>query len=308
MGVPLVILTGFLGAGKTTALNRILRAPLGRRVAVIVNDLGKIDIDRQLLADATGDMVELGGGCVCCELDVNRDLWETLPALVERAKPDVVVLETTGVAEPAVLVAGATVHGLLPRVACVIDASTPEHLDRHEEARAQAAGADGILLTKLDVAAPPSVLATHAAIDPLNAEVARVAVPDGAVGDAALARWLLAELKPRDRRPGASGRKTQLVAASVRLEPPLLEAPLRAMITRLGDRLVRVKGWAWIAGEDRRVWVEKAGHAITIEPREPWGEGARASELVFIGALDELEITRQVRACSAAVGVQTTDV
>ena len=308
MGVPLVILTGFLGAGKTTALNRILRAPLGHRVAVIVNDIGKIDIDRRLLADATGDMIELGGGCVCCELDVNRDLWETLPALVERAKPDVVVLETTGVAEPAVLVAGATVHGLAPRVACVIDASTPEHLARHEEARAQAAGADGILITKLDVAPPAAVLATHAALDPLNADAPRVAVPDGSVGDGVLARWLLAELRPRDRRPGASGRKTQLVAASVRLAQPLLEAPLRALITRLGDRVVRIKGWAWLDGESRRVWVEKAGHVITIEPREVWPDGARASELVFIGALDELEITRQVRACSASVGVATTDV
>lgn len=300
--VPLVILTGFLGAGKTTALNRLLRAPLGRRVAVIVNDLGRIDVDRRLLADAAGDMIELGGGCVCCELDVNRDLWETLPALVARTTPDVVVLETTGVAEPAVLADGAEAHGLAARIACVASAAAPEHLVRHEEARAQLATADGILLSKLDVATPAQVRATHEVLDALNAEVARIAVPDGPRGDAALARWLLADLRPREARPPASGRKTQLSAASVRADTPLLEAPLRALIDRLGERLVRLKGWVWLEGEERRVWVEKAGDVITIEPREPWSDGSRATELVFIGpGLDELDVARQVWACACRV-------
>src|SRR5688572_30466447 len=103
--VPFFILTGFLGAGKTTLVNRVLGAPQGRRIAVLVNDVGQINVDRALIQAEAGDLIELSGGCVCCQVDLQRDLFSGVDDLIERARPDVVLLETTGIADPSVLLA-----------------------------------------------------------------------------------------------------------------------------------------------------------------------------------------------------------
>src|ERR1700742_4169156 len=104
--VPFTILTGWLGAGKTTVLNRMLAAPGGKRIAVLVNELGRISIDTQLIVGAGGDVLELAGGCVCCKVDIKNDLWDGIGELVRRTAPDHVVLETTGIAEPAAIFEG----------------------------------------------------------------------------------------------------------------------------------------------------------------------------------------------------------
>src|SRR5512140_3737130 len=101
--VPFTILTGWLGAGKTTALNRMLGARHGKRIAVLVNELGRISIDTQLIVGGGGDVLELAGGCVCCKVDIKNDLWEGISDIVARSAPDHVVLETTGIAEPAAI-------------------------------------------------------------------------------------------------------------------------------------------------------------------------------------------------------------
>src|SRR4029079_15740280 len=98
--VPFTILTGWLGAGKTTALNRMLGAPHGKRIAVLVNEPGRISIDTQLIVGQGGDVLELAGGCACCKVDIKNDLWQGIAEIAERTKPDHVVLETTGIAEP----------------------------------------------------------------------------------------------------------------------------------------------------------------------------------------------------------------
>lgn len=103
---PLVILTGFLGAGKTTALNRVLGAQHHRRLAVLVNELGRIDVDAALIRGRAGDVLELAGGCVCHQLGVQRELWSALADIIERSHPDVVILETTGIAEPQAILDG----------------------------------------------------------------------------------------------------------------------------------------------------------------------------------------------------------
>src|SRR3569833_422846 len=93
--VPFTILSGWLGAGKTTALTRMLGARHGKRIAVLVNELGRISIDTQLIVGA--------GGGVCCKRDIKNDLWEGITEIVERSRPDHVVRETTGIAEPAAI-------------------------------------------------------------------------------------------------------------------------------------------------------------------------------------------------------------
>jgi len=97
---PLVLLTGFLGAGKTTTHNRVLGRQLRLRVGVIINELGRIDIDTRLIKRRAGDVMELAGGCVCHEVRVQSELWAAIDEVNRRSRPEVVVLETTGIAEP----------------------------------------------------------------------------------------------------------------------------------------------------------------------------------------------------------------
>src|SRR5713226_1478566 len=98
-----VILTGFLGSGKTTLLNRILTAEHGRRVAVIVNEFGAVGIDHHLLLSSNQEVVQMNNGCVCCT--VRGDLLRTLFQLLEqRSKFDTLMIETTGLADPAPVV------------------------------------------------------------------------------------------------------------------------------------------------------------------------------------------------------------
>src|SRR4029077_7317100 len=103
---PLVLLTGFLGAGKTTTLNRVLGHQLRLRVGVIINELGRIDIDTRLVKSRAGDVMELAGGCVCHEVRVQSELWAAIEEVARRARPDVVLLETTGLPEPWVTSSG----------------------------------------------------------------------------------------------------------------------------------------------------------------------------------------------------------
>jgi len=312
--VPFTILTGYLGAGKTTALNRLLGQPLGRRIAVLVNELGRVAIDGRLIARAGGDVLELAGGCVCCKIDVKNDLWDGVADVVARSAPDHVVLETTGIAEPTALVAGLErlPEPLGGRIAlagavCVVDAETcAAVLERRDEARVQAACADRILLSKLDRAAPHDVAAAHRLLAELNPGAERASFPVSADGDRALSAFLLA----RARRPRATGgagaphRHGQLACACFSDPAPLLAAPLVAAVEDLRDRLVRVKGFVHLAGDDRRACLELAGTELILRPGPPWPPGEpRRTELVFIGDdLDDDLIARRLWACRANAG------
>ena len=155
-----MLLTGFLGAGKTTTLNRVLGRQLRLRVGVIVNELGRIDIDTRLIKSRAGDVMELAGGCVCHEVRVQSELWAAIDEVNRRSRPDVVLLETTGSPSrgrscPGWRICGDAAPAVAAGVVCVVDAEAGGgQLARHEEARAQVEAADRILLTKLDLAPP----------------------------------------------------------------------------------------------------------------------------------------------------------
>ena len=170
--VPLVIVTGFLGAGKTTLVNRLLarRAARGeqQKLGIIVNELGEIGIDGALLGGETARQIELPGGCVCCVL--GDELDKTLVELV-RANPGLaaIVLETTGVAEPlpiAWALRRDPVQSLvrLAAVVTVVDATNfRASLPVSSAVEAQVAYADVLLITKAQLAGPADTRATAAA-------------------------------------------------------------------------------------------------------------------------------------------------
>jgi len=166
--VPFTLLTGFLGAGKSTVLNYILRQPHGLRIAVLINELGEIDIDNQLVSAADvgeeDDVMELNNGCICCT--ISNSFIDAVQRILERFKdtpPDYLIVETTGVADPEPIMNAVQATELAEelywdQVLTVVDAS--QFGDDHygsETARKQVHSADTVLLSKTDLMTPEAV-------------------------------------------------------------------------------------------------------------------------------------------------------
>ena len=153
--IPLTVIGGYLGAGKTTLVNHLLRHPDGRRIGVIVNDFGSLAIDATLLAaSAGGDLVSLPNGCVCCT--VGAGLHEALETMASAERGlDHVVIEVSGVADPSDAAAWGTVPPFEPAGVIVLaDATSGVHRSRDRyvggEVTRQRAGADLVVVTKTD--------------------------------------------------------------------------------------------------------------------------------------------------------------
>src|SRR5271167_472908 len=155
--IPVTVLTGYLGAGKTTLLNRILSEPHGKKYAVIVNEFGEIGIDNDLVVGADEEVFEMNNGCICCT--VRGDLVRILDGLMRRrGKFDAVIVETTGLADPAPVAQTFFVDEnvgkktRLDAVVTVADAKwLKDRLKDAPEAKNQIAFADVILLNKTDL-------------------------------------------------------------------------------------------------------------------------------------------------------------
>ena len=192
--IPVSVLTGFLGSGKTTMLGYLLRQPEFSRTAVIINEFGEIGLDHELIEASEDSVIELATGCLCCK--VRTDLAQTLQGLLQRLDEgtstpfDRIVIETSGLADPApILHTLMTDSGLAGRlvlggVVTTIDAMTGAcTLEREEVSQKQVAIADRIVLTKLDLAgaAEPELRRRLAALNAgapvLRADRGRVDAP-----------------------------------------------------------------------------------------------------------------------------------
>jgi G3E family GTPase len=177
--LPVSVLTGFLGSGKTTVLRRLLRQPEMARVAVIINEFGEIGLDHLLVESTDDDLVLLKNGCLCCS--VRSDLVRALRSLyVRRAAGEIApfdrtVIETSGLADPASIIQSLIRDPLLADcyrldgVVATVDAALGSGtLDRQPEAIKQAALADRLLLTKSDLATPESMAALMVRLHGIN--------------------------------------------------------------------------------------------------------------------------------------------
>lgn len=251
--IPLTVLGGYLGAGKTTLVNSLLRAAQGRRIAVLVNDFGELPVDADLIEADDGDILALTGGCVCCSY--GDDLTAALDT-VRGLAPDAILLEASGVALPGAIAATAT---LIPDlsvggVVVVADAETirAQAQDRwmRDTVLRQLAAADIVLLTKTDLA--PDLAAVHAWLAETVPGTPVLEAPHGRV-----APELVLDLP---RAPGATepapghlhGLATELLhpappvdavalARSLAADPAILRAKGHVQ-TGSGPRLVQVVG------------------------------------------------------------------
>ncbi|MGL4489654.1 MAG: CobW family GTP-binding protein [Rhizobiaceae bacterium] len=196
--IPVSVLTGFLGSGKTTLLNRLLKDPALKDTAVIINEFGEVGLDHLLVEQSDEGIIELSDGCLCCT--VRGALVDTLAELVERvqtgriAKLERVIIETTGLADPAPVLQAIMAHPVmlqafrLDGVLTTVDAINGNAtLNNHEEAVKQVAMADRIILTKSDMPGADSALVELTArLKLLNPGARYVSTTDGTSSVAAL--------------------------------------------------------------------------------------------------------------------------
>src|SRR5215467_3406406 len=172
--IPVTVLTGYLGAGKTTLLNRILSEPHGQKFAVIVNEFGEIGIDNDLIVGADEEIFEMNNGCVCCT--VRGDLIRIIEGLMRRkGKFDAIIVETTGLADPAPVAQTFFIDDAVGRkakldaVVTVADARwLKDRLKDAPEAKNQIAFADVILINKTDLVSADELSELEARIRGLN--------------------------------------------------------------------------------------------------------------------------------------------
>ena len=208
--IPVTVLTGYLGAGKTTLLNRILSENHGKKYAVIVNEFGEIGIDNDLIIGADEEVFEMNNGCVCCT--VRGDLVRILDGLMKRkGKFDAIIVETTGLADPAPVAQTFFVdedvqkHARLDAVVTVADAKwLSARLKDAPEAKNQIAFADVIVLNKTDLVSKAELDEVEARIRAINpyAKLHRTAVSYTHLQNPLRAQVLLAFAGDQVLQPG----------------------------------------------------------------------------------------------------------
>ena len=316
--IPVTVLTGFLGAGKTTLLNRILTEQHGRKYAVIVNEFGETGIDNELVVDADEEIFEMNNGCICCT--VRGDLIRILAGLMKRKDFDGILIETTGMADPAPVAQTFYVDQEVARktrldaIVTVVDAvNLTTHLEEAHEAAEQIAFADVILLNKVDLVDGPALKSVEdriRAINPyakiLHSEKCGVEL-DKVLGLDAFSLERVLEIEP-DFLEGDHDHEHEedITSISLHSEAPLDPDVFNLWFGRLlrerGQDILRSKGILDFAGSDQRYVIQGVHMLMDGSYLGPWPEDrARTSKLVFIGRnLDGMALKEGFDACRAA--------
>jgi G3E family GTPase len=289
------VLTGFLGSGKTTLLAGLLARPELGETAVIVNELGEVAIDHHLLRRVDERTVVLASGCVCCTLrgDLTDELLDLLGRRDRGELPrfERVVIETTGLADPAPIVATLAHdqvvrhHFELDRVITTVDGLCGlAALDRESESLRQAAVADRLVVTKTDVADPEDVTVLVERLAALNPVAPIVEAPLGECDPEALLGGTSPD--PRDLVIADSTHANGVRAFTVVVDEPLDWTAFGVWLTMLlqarGQDVLRVKGFLDVGGAGPLL-VNGVQHVVHPPTHlEAWPDGDRRSRLVFI--------------------------
>ena len=317
--IPVSVLTGFLGSGKTTILNHLVRQPALRDTLVLINEFGEIGIDHDLVSESRDDLVvEMSSGCLCCTIrgDLSKSLREATWRFARQGKPWFrrVVIETTGLADPAPILHTLMTEPAIARryrldgVITTVDAvNGADTIARQPEAAKQAAVADRLLITKTDLATVAAIEQLHRRLSDLNAAAPRLPVSNGSVDAEALfgvglfdpgakhpdvQAWLRAEAVSSHAHHDHLGHDVnrhdqRIRAVCLTLDRPMapsaFEAWLETLLLFRGADLLRVKGVINVAGLEAPVVIHGVQHVFhPAVALERWPSADRRTRIVFI--------------------------
>ena len=306
---PVSVITGFLGSGKTTLINKLLKRPDMNRVAVIVNEFGEQAVDNDLVEVSSEQMMLLNNGCLCCVL--RGDLQETLRDLyVKRRNGDIidftrVIIETTGLADPAPVMQTLMTDELLQenyRLDCVVTLADAvngiEQLDTMEEPVKQAALADRIVITKSDLADEATTAKLEARLrilNPLapikrsiNGEIDLAFLIDvglrnvkGKLED--IERWMGEPDEHGHRHSHDSKVKSFTLRYSDPLSWQLFSQTMEVLSALRGSDMLRVKGLVNVEGHKGPMVVQGVQHLFHPPVElQAWPSNDHSTRIVFI--------------------------
>ena len=307
--IPVSVLTGFLGSGKTTMLRHLLRAPEFARTAVIINEFGEVGLDHDLIEASEDSFIELQTGCLCCK--IRTDLAQTLADLLRRRDEgrcvpfNRIVIETSGLADPApilqTLMTDATIAGrlVLGGVVTTVDAVTgAATLEREGVSQKQIAVADRIVLTKLDMAGParpdllrrlealnagaPMLAADHGRID--SSLVFSLGLYDPLTKSTDVIAWLAEESHGHARARHDAEINTYAILRGKPIPAVALTLFLEALTEHCGDDILRLKGIVNILESPDRPAVIHGVQHVFHPPAwlDRWPSDDRRSRIVVI--------------------------
>lgn len=314
---PVTILTGFLGAGKTTFLNALMKSNPNTRFAIIENEIGQMNVDGMLISENYSQLIELQEGCLCCTL--NDDLYSSLEMLYQRNDTfDELIIECTGLALPASVMEPFTMHPIfkkffpLMRTVCIVDTLLIEdQIKDRDEALRQLIASDVVVLNKSDSVGNDYLTYLENYLSSLNPlakifkSMGRMDFPFEEIKKVAYNHKksffsLVPELNREPKMFGLSeaskSHLTDILTRTYSFDEEFnyihLYLGLSQLVSKHADKIYRMKGIGFKSEEDKRIVFQTVGQRVDMDYGPKWKEGeGKVNTMVFIGKdIDSLHI------------------
>lgn len=305
--IPVTIITGFLGAGKTTLLNHILQQHQGKRIAIIENEFGDLNIDKSLIESENDGVYELSNGCICCSL--NSELLTVLSKLVDRPEPpEYLIIETTGLADPTAIILSFITDLVvqsafeLDGVLTIADASLlNKQLHDHPEASKQIALADLLVLNKVDLVPSQAIDGLLDTMKQLNPQVEIRLATNAVVEEELLHRKAFRADQVQQNIAKIPrffvGHLDQTTSISITFDQPfdflLFNNWMNYQLNGRCGELYRCKGVLWVEHFDQKLIFQGVCDQYMTQIGGVWKDDeTRQSTLVFIGKNLQKEVIK----------------